>query len=115
MAVGLFSGCVDPYATSSAINYRPGYEVRTLPPGYRTEVYRGTRYYSHDGTYYQGRGNGYVVVDAPLHVQRKRQGYVDRLPPGYRMERYGGRAYYRVGRTYYEQLGAGFVVVDRPY
>lgn len=48
---------------------RPGYTetrvIRTLPNGYRTVNYRGTRYYQSGNVYYQSRGDGYVIVDRP--------------------------------------------------
>ena len=65
-------------------NYRPGWDpretryerdrdrgrtettvIRTLPSGYQTVTYRGTRYYRSGNVYYQPRGNGYVIVDRP--------------------------------------------------
>lgn len=39
--------------------------ITTLPSGYRTVTYRGTRYYTHSGVYYQPQGSGYVVVQSP--------------------------------------------------
>jgi len=115
MAAALFSSCVDPYATTTVTSYRPGYEIQTLPQGYRTEEYSGTRYYSHNGTYYRPQGSRYIVVEAPRQNKRNREIYVDRLPPGYYMTKYAGRNYYRVGKTYYQQRGAGYVVVERPF
>ena len=48
---------------------RPGYTetrvIRTLPNGYKTVTYRGTRYYQSGNVYYQSRGDGYVIVQRP--------------------------------------------------
>ncbi|GAA5118915.1 hypothetical protein GCM10023212_10080 [Luteolibacter yonseiensis] len=82
----LLTSCVDPYATGPThstvtTTYRTGYEVRSLPSGYRTETIGGSRYYSHNGTYYQSRSGRYVVVEAP------RRGYDNR----YDDRKYGSR------------------------
>ena len=85
----LLTSCVDPYAggpghTSTVTTYRTGYEVRSLPSGYRTETIGGTRYYNHNGTYYQSRSGRYVVVEAPRgrndgrHDNRNKYGNNDR-------------------------------------
>lgn len=113
--------CVDPYTYGTAAApppgpvYRTGYEVRTLPPGYRTEVISGTRYYTYNGTYYRPRSGRYVVVEAPRRGHVGREVIVRELPRGYRVEHYHGRPYYRVRDTYYERRSSGYVVVGRPY
>ena len=114
--VATMTSCVAPYpVTAQTTAVRVGYEVRTLPPGYRSEYVGGTRYYIHDGTYYRSRSGRYVVVDAPRgHDQPSRQVYVDRLPPGYRVVRHGGRKYYQVNDRYYQQSGRRYVTVERP-
>lgn len=66
----MLSSCVDPYAayygpSHRVSGYNPGYQVRVLPSGYRSETIDGNRYYNHNGTYYQSRSGGYVVVEAP--------------------------------------------------
>lgn len=68
----LLSSCVEPYPggvapTTTVTTYRTGYEVRSLPSGYRTETIGGSRYYYHNGTYYQPRSGRYIVVEAPRH------------------------------------------------
>lgn len=133
----LLPGCVEsyaqdygsPYATTA---YRPGYEVRVLPPGYRSEVIGGTRYYHHSGTYYRPRSGGYVVVEAPRtsyssqtrvydsaarpdHPYAHRDGLVPRLPSGYRAINTGRGRYYEYNDTYYQQRGSGYAIVGRPY
>ena len=67
--------CVDAgygYGTSSygghGGGYRSGYVVNTLPYGYREEYIGGSRYYSHNNTYYRRQGTTYVVVDSPRRV-----------------------------------------------
>lgn len=119
LAATLLSGCVDPYAqtsvTASVSNYRPGYEIRTLPPGYRVQTVQGVRYYYHNGTYYQPRSGRYVVVSAPHHVHQRHDVIVRRLPNGYRVESHRGRTYYRVNSTYYERRSGGYIIVGRPY
>ncbi|MES2439398.1 MAG: DUF6515 family protein [Verrucomicrobiota bacterium] len=146
LAIGsLLTSCVDPYAgggyapTQTVTTYRTGYEVRSLPPGYRTEVIGGTRYYSQGGTYYQPRSGRYVVVEAPRNrgsydrqysdrqyngrdrdrdrgrPQGNRDVIVTKLPPGSRPVKYRGGEYYQVRDVYYQRRGAGYVVVSRPY
>ncbi len=110
-----FTSCMDPYSTNTSITYRTGSEVRTLPPGYRTEIVGGTRYYTHNGTYYRPKSGRYVIVETPHRRERNREVYVEKLPPGYHMVRYGGRYYYRVNNIYYQQRGPGYVVVERPF
>jgi hypothetical protein len=73
----LLTSCVEPYPgggapTTTVTTYRTGYEVRSLPSGYRTETFGGSRYYSHNGTYYQSRSGRYVVVEAPRHYNDNR-------------------------------------------
>lgn len=40
--------------------------IRTLPSGAQVVTHRGTRYYQAGNTYYQSRGDGYVIVDRPF-------------------------------------------------
>lgn len=63
----LASSCADPYVSGHGPGpgYHSGHEIRTLPPGYRTETISGTRYYSSNGTYYRSQNDRYVVVEAP--------------------------------------------------
>lgn len=111
----LFTSCVETYSTSPAVGYRTGYELRDLPRGAHAETVHGTRYFSHQGTYYRPSNGRYVVVESPRGRVRSNTVYVERLPPGYHMRRYSGRNYYVVGQTYYRQRGSGYVVVDRPF
>jgi hypothetical protein len=127
--------CVDPYyggATSASVTtYRTGYEVQTLPSGYRTEVISGDPYYVYNGTYFRPRSGRYVVVEAPrqrgYYDSRydRRDGPYDRtvtrervithLPSGYRVVTHRGTRYYQVRDTYYQQRGSGYVIVQSPY
>lgn len=129
LALGtVLTSCVDPYAgpPQTATVYRSGYEVRTLPHGYRTERIEGTEYYTYNGTYYRPRSGRYVVVEAPRREnprQRDNRYYnrsprstqVTKLPPGHRVVRYKGSDYYQVQDTYYQRSGPGYIVVKRPY
>jgi hypothetical protein len=59
----MLPSCVDPYASNhgssvTVSTYRPGYQTRILPSGYRSKIIGGTRYYNHNGTYYQSRSGG---------------------------------------------------------
>ncbi len=126
----LLPSCVDPYAQGSGpqhsvTTYRTGYEVRSLPSGYRTEVIGGSNYYLHNGTYYRSRSGRYVVVDAPRRQnQDRRDGRRDyrrdgnrdviitQLPRGYRTVERRGVRYYQVNNTYYQKRGSGYVVVN---
>jgi hypothetical protein len=116
----LLPSCVDPYSPGpqAVTTYRTGYEVRSLPPGYRTETIEGSRYYSYNGTYYRSHSGRYVVVDAPRHHDRpgpRRDVVITRLPNGYRtMDRHGVR-YYQANGNYYQKRGSGYVIVSRPY
>lgn len=69
VAVGLgLSSCVDPAynAYGGGSNYHStGYQINSLPSGYRTENISGRTYYYHDGHYYQPSSSGYAVVSAP--------------------------------------------------
>lgn len=125
LALGtVLTSCVDPYAgpPQTVTTYRTGYEVRSLPPGYRTEVIGGTSYYLHNGTYYRPHSGRYVVVEAPTR-QRDNRYYnrsprstmVTKLPPGHRVVRHRGTEYYQVQDTYYQRSGPGYVIVTRPY
>lgn len=146
---GVFlTSCADPYytgTTASVTAYRPGYVVHTLPPGYRTEVVSGTRYYHHNNVYYRPQGRDYVVVEAPRRQGRDRDwdrrgndrdwdGRPDRgrdrdrhdhghrdvtvireLPRGYKVINRGGQRYYQAGNVYYQSRGEGYIVVRSPY
>lgn len=119
--VTLFSSCVDPYYSQNrgpshhVTDYRTGYEVRTLPSGYRTEVIDGTQYYSHNGTYYRSRSGRYTVVEPPHRYNRspryQEEVVVRQLPRGYRVVNHHGVRYYKVHDTYYQQRGSGYVQV----
>lgn len=111
---------VDPYPTT-VTTYHAGYEVRSLPYGYRTERIDGRNYYVHGDTYYQPRGDRYVVVNTPRshamhrHHPGSRDVYVTTLPHGYRTVVYRGTRYYRSGDVYYQPRGTGYVIVRSPY
>jgi|GEM_PF-1018649 len=147
VAAGLglsLSSCVDPYYAGhpgphpayGPSPYRPGYSVRSLPPGYRTETYNGATYYYHNNTYYSRRGAAYVVVDRPRRMDDYRGTYnrrnddrwdnrpgrrpgnvtvIRELPRGYKVVNYNGQRYYRQGNTYYQSRSNGYVVVHSPY
>lgn len=109
----LLPGCVAPYPAVQASSVSIGYEVRSLPSGYRTEVVGGTRYYVHEGHYYRSRSGRYVVVEAPRgRYAPSRQVYIDRLPPGYRVVRRGGQQYYFANNRYYQKSGARYLAVE---
>lgn len=74
VGISLFStGCINirtrevppPTTVVTTTTYKPGYVATTLPSGYQTRVYRGTKYYYYDGVYYQPRGERYIVVPQP--------------------------------------------------
>lgn len=120
----IFTSCVDPYAQphvqASVTTYRTGYEVRSLPSGYRTEVIAGDPYYVYNGTYYRPRSGRYVVVEAPRNRYDGRRDYsretvITRLPSGYRTVTHRGVRYYQVRDSYYQQRGSGYVVVRAPF
>lgn len=118
LIAALLPGCVTSYpdaGASASVTYRTGYEVRTLPPGYRVETIGGTRYYQSNGTYYRSRSGRYVVVDPPGNGRRDREVYIKKLPSGHRMVPYRGKTYYQVQNTYYVQRGGGYVIVAKPY
>ena len=109
----LLPSCVASYPAGQSSSVSVGYEVRSLPSGYRTEVVGGTSYYVHDGHYYRSRSGRYVVVEAPRGRQRPpRQIYVDRLPPGYRVVRRGGQQYYYANNRYYQKSGSRYLAVE---
>lgn len=97
--------------------YQPGYAVSTLPPGYRTEVINGVRYYRHDHVYYRPEGSGYVVVETPRTIVDAHPGasIVRTLPGGYEVVTYRGQRYYRSGNVYYQSRGDGYAIVPSPY
>lgn len=126
LALGaLLTSCVDPYVEGhgpqhSVTTYSVGYEVGSLPSGYRTEVIDGTSYYNYNGTYYRPRSGRYVVVEAPSSRQSAYgshgdQHIITRLPGGYRQVEHRGVRYYQANDTYYQKRGSGYVIVTRPY
>jgi hypothetical protein len=125
LAAILLTSCIDPYMDpyhpTTVTTYHAGYEVRSLPHGYRTERIDGSSYYVHGDTYYQPRGDRYVVVNTPRshamhrHHPGSRDAYVTTLPHGYRTVVYRGTRYYRSGDVYYQPRGTGYVIVRSPY
>jgi len=122
------SSCVTPYegySTTSVTTYRPGYTVRSLPSGYRTEVISGRNYYYHNGAYFERRNNSYVVVEAPRssryygdysrYGRRGGSQVIRELPRGYTTVEYRGTPYYRYQDRYYRREGSGYIVVESPF
>lgn len=144
------NSCIIPFDdhapnTGSYSGYQNGYQISTLPYGYRREILSGNTYYYHDGYYYRRSSNGYVVTDAPQssryygeyerlrqsrytttspYGERRdrydRQTYerresVSQLPSGYRVVEYGGRRYYKYGESYYVREDGRYYMVARPY
>lgn len=109
----LLPSCVAPYPGGTQSSVSVGYEVQSLPSGYRTEIVGGNRYYIHGNTYYRSRSGRYVVVDSP-RVRRapSQQVYIERLPPGYRVVRRGGQQYYYSNNRYYQKSGTRYVAVE---
>lgn len=122
----LQASCVTPYGeaygpSGSVTTYQAGYETRSLPPGYRTEVIGDQSYYTHNGTYYRRGSGGYVVVEAPVTRSRgydqggREQVIITELPRGYRTINHNGGRYYQNNDVYYQQRGQGYVVVGSPF
>ena len=132
--------CVAPYephrsSSVTVTHYRPGYQVATLPGGYRREVISGQTYYYHDGYYYRPSSGGYVIVDAPrssryyddygrrhqvIESDRRHEPYyhgevITRLPDGYRVVKHRQNTFYQVGDRYYRRDNDRYVIVERPY
>jgi hypothetical protein len=105
--------------------YRPGYQVRSLPPRYETMDWGGNRYYYSNNVYYRPYGGGYVVVENPrgrVTTTRYRSSgpgpdvtVVRTLPGGYRTVTHRGVRYYQHGNTYYQPSGSGYRIVASPY
>lgn len=143
LAVGMLTSCVTPGDSNRRLSvtttsYEPGYQISTLPSGYRREVISGDDYYYHDGAYYRRESDRYVVVEAPRQSRyysdydryrgrdRRTPGthqnqrntnvsVLNSLPSGYRTVSHGGTQYYQAGENYYRRQGTGYVVVNRPY
>lgn len=149
MAIGLsLISCVSPaydgLGDTGTTYHSAGYEISSLPSGYRTERISGTDYYYHDGYYYQPSSDGYTVVSAPSNslyyddYSRARENYIsDRnrrggayardgrqytdtqfirsLPSNYREINHRGDTYYSAGDRFYRQQADGYVIVQRPF
>jgi hypothetical protein len=124
------------YNGASSSYYQPGYNITSLPSGYRRETISGRDYYYHNGAYYQRNTNGYVVTEAPrsslyyTEYSRYRQspqpgsrttyttyqpGYTTTsLPQGYRSETISGRNYYYHNGAYYQRGSNGYIVTEAP-
>ena len=87
-----------------------GHYVKTLPRAHRVVRVGPSRYYYHAGNYYRPRGNGYVVVGAPIGAS------VRSLPRGYVSFGIGSRRYFHVNTTYYlwREREKDYVVVEKP-
>ena len=121
----ILQSCVTPYVETggpvgSVTTYQAGYETRSLPRGYRTEVIGDESYYTHNGTYYRRGSGGYVVVEAPTRTRGydrggRSQGVIMELPRGYRTINHNGGRYYQDNDVYYQQRGEGYVIVRSPF
>ena len=72
-----------------------GYVVPKLPPRYHEVPYRGSRYYFHEGVWYQPARSRFVVVLPPVGV------VIPFLPPFYTTIWVGGIPYYYADGVYY--------------
>lgn len=58
------AGCgIDYLSTSQKVGYRTGPDFDDVPPDALTETLGGTRYFTHDGTYYRPKNGRYVATD----------------------------------------------------
>jgi len=140
LAIGsTLTSCVAPIdaygsTTTTYTDYQPGYQITSLPSGYRSEVISGSTYYYNDGRYYRPQSGGYVVVEAPRtsryysdYDSRRRTTTTYRdsqtgdvrtittLPSGYREISHRGTPYYQAGNQFYRRQGSGYVVVGSPF
>ncbi|WP_425318483.1 DUF6515 family protein [Pseudomonas nitroreducens] len=76
-------------------NWRPGYVVNAMPPGYYRVPYRGGSYYFNDGYWYRPYGSRYVVVTPPYGVR------VRYLPSYAEQVWIGSIGYFLAAGTYY--------------
>ncbi len=83
--------------------------IQRLPPGHKTVIHDGAKYFHHHGHYYRWRpGWGYIRVYPPLGL------LLLALPVGFATIMIGGMLYYTFGGIYYQQTPTGYVVVDPP-
>ena len=89
---------------------RWGRVVRYKPDRARAFVFRGTRYYRHNGVFYRPHQGRYVIVRPPIGA------IVPALPLGYALISLYGRDYYFYDHTYYVWSDApqGYRIVDSP-
>lgn len=82
--------------------------IRSLPKGHRRLVVGGVAYRYHRGVYYKPRGNGWVVVAAPIGAGLRV------LPSGTAIIWLGGKKYHHHNGVYYRwDKGLGHYVVVR--
>lgn len=118
--------------TTTQTTYRTGSLVGSLPTGYRSESISGRDYYYNKGSYFQKRGSGYIVVDAPrssrYYDEYTRVGgrtyhnhsdgsshVINELPKGYTTIKRGGQPYYRYQNQYYQRQGNRYITVAEPH
>lgn len=107
-------------AHANVTTYRTGGSYKTLPPRYKTMDVDGRSYYYSNGSYFQQRGTGYVVVDRPFRSRRTTTNYkygqrYDRVPGRSQRVRYGNREYYHSDGHYYRPQGNAYVTVRSPF
>ncbi|MEM9326630.1 MAG: DUF6515 family protein [Bacteroidota bacterium] len=79
--------------------------VRTLPKNHVVITHRNVRYRYVNGVYYRPKGNGFVVVSAPMGIR------VTSLPRTATVVRVRGKRYYRYEGIYYRKSGRTYEVV----
>jgi hypothetical protein len=85
-----------------------GIAVRALPRSSRAVVYKGARYYFHDGAWFRPNGGRFAVIAPPLGL------FVNFLPPYYATIWVGGIPYYYANDVYYAHYADGYKVVAPP-
>lgn len=89
-------------------HYVKGKFVTVLPGRFVKIALGGLSYYYVNGTFYQKRNRGYVVVSAP------RGAVISKLPHGHKVIVVNGVQYYTFNDAYCKHTPAGYLVVSDP-
>ncbi len=82
--------------------------VTVLPGRFAKIAFGGLSYYYVNGTFYQKRNSGYVVVAAPKGA------VVSKLPDGHKVIMVNGVRHYTYNGVYWKHTPSGYIVVSDP-
>lgn len=88
------------------VKHRRIHTVSVLPVGHTTIVFKGNKYFHHNGLFYSLAGSHYAVVIPPIGLR------VKLLPPGYKKVIIAGNPHFYCMGVYYKQVNDEYETVE---